>query len=353
VLDGDGVAVVHAASQDLEVLDIATSTVPSRLFDTQIAAGFLGMASPSLAVLHERVLGRRLPKADRLTDWLRRPLSDDQLAYAASDVAGLLTIHDHLASELAELGRLRWALDECELARRRSMVQRDPDQAFRRIKEVRHLRGDSVGVARAVAAWRERRAAQIDQPVRFVLPDIAVVGIAQKAPTSRRELKAVRGLEERHLRSDAAAGILDAVAQGRSISAEVVETPRRNEVARELRPAVTLISAWVSQLARDQQLDTALLATRADLEALLRGDEDARLASGWRAELVGEPIRQLIEGRAALAFDGAGTLRLERRSHEPLEAASGAASGYKGGQSDQDSGESAKEVTDAVASELG
>ena len=75
-----------------------------------------------------------------------------------------------------------------------------------------------------------------------------------------------------------------------------------------LRPAVTLVSAWVSEVARDERIDTALLATRADLVALLRGDADARLATGWRAELLGDGIRRLVDGHAGLTFDGKGSL---------------------------------------------
>ena len=85
-----------------------------------------------------------------------------------------------------------------------------------------------------------------------------------------------------------------------------------------MRPAVTLVSAWVSQLARDSEIETSLLATRADIEALLGGSEDARLRVGWRADLVGEPIQALVGGKAALAFDDANGLLLEARSRQPL-----------------------------------
>ena len=91
-----------------------------------------------------------------------------------------------------------------------------------------------------------------------------------------------------------------------------------SDLQRDLRPLSTLISAWVSQRARELEIDTTLLATRADIEALLRGAEDARLARGWRAEIVGEPLGRLMAGEAALAFDGRGGLLLEARSHQPL-----------------------------------
>ena len=96
LMDSDALAVLHAAAQDLEVLELATGALPRRLFDTQIAAGFLGMSTPSLASLHERELGVQLPKGNRLTDWLERPLKSEQKEYAAADVERLLEIHDAL-----------------------------------------------------------------------------------------------------------------------------------------------------------------------------------------------------------------------------------------------------------------
>jgi len=318
VLDGPGVAVLHAADQDLEVLELVCGTVPSTLFDTQVAAGFLGMATPSLASLYERELGLHVPKADRLTDWLARPLTEAQMAYAASDVAHLLEVYESEVARLEARGRLTWAQDECEEQRVRPRGARDPDEAWRRIKEARQLRGRARSVARSVAAWRERRAVAIDQPPRFVLPDLAVVGIAQRPPSTIAELRKVRGLDERHLRDDLAKQVLQAVDEGKRTTRSVPDDAPSRELDRDLRPAVGLVSAWVSQLARDEEIDTALVATRADLEALLRGDADARLAVGWRAALVGERIRRLVAGEAALAFNGNGGLALEERSHQPI-----------------------------------
>ena len=95
--------------------------------------------------------------------------------------------------------------------------------------------------------------------------------------------------------------------------------PSVEEVDRHLRPAVALAAAWVGQLGKEEPLDPALLATRADLIGLLRGDEGSRLATGWRAKVVGDPVRRLVAGQAALAFDGKGGLVLEARSFRPFE----------------------------------
>jgi ribonuclease D len=318
VLDGPGIAVMHACSQDLEVMQRACGTIPSRIFDTQLAAGFVGFSTPSLTALVERVLGVKLPKGNRLTDWLRRPLQPEQLSYAADDVAHLLELAATLRAELDRTARLGWAEEECEELRAKGWGPPDPDAAWLRLKESRSLRGSSRGVAQAVAAWRERRAAETDQPVRFVLPDLAIIGIANNPPKSMEQLKSVRGLDERHARGRTGESLMAAVQEGRSLPPEALRRPRRDDVEREVRPAVALVSAWLSQLSRDLLIDTSLLATRADLSAFLSNDPNARLARGWRAELLGEPIRRLVDGDFALAFDGKGGLDLERRSRESV-----------------------------------
>ena len=306
---GPGLAVLHAAQQDLDVLTHAVGAIPARLFDTQVAAGFVGYGTPSLSALLQGELGVTPAKGDRLTDWLRRPLTADQRLYAASDVAHLFDLYDRLAAELDELGRLDWALAECEELRTRPVGPNDPNSAWLRLKDVRTLKRQSRGVAKAVAAWREQRAARTDTPARSVLPDLAVLAVAQRAPHNAQELRSCRGVDERHSRGQLCQEILTAVEDGRQ---HPVDAPERDDedLDRSLRPAVTLVSAWVSQLARQQRIDTTLLATRADLVSLLRGDAGARLAHGWRAEVLGDDVKRLVAGEAALSFDGRGSLRL-------------------------------------------
>jgi ribonuclease D len=312
LLDGPGIAVIHAAEQDLEVLDQECGTIPATVFDTQVAAGFDGLSTPSLASLCDRYLGMRLPKGERLTDWLARPLGDAQLSYAASDVLHLLELRDILLERLGERDRIDWALDECDLARTKRRGPRDPDQAWRRIKEVRQLKGRTKNVAKSIAAWRERTAAARDQPVRHVLPDLGVVSIAQRAPGRLAEMKGLRGVDDRFTKGSRGEELLAAVAAGKD-AAPADEPDPGPEIDRNLRPAVTLVSAWISQQARELHLDTTLLATRTDIEDLLRGAPGARLTTGWRSEIVGDPIRRLVDGRASLAFDD-GSLVLEQRA---------------------------------------
>ena len=313
VLDSEVLIVMHAAGQDLEVMDRVCGTMPRRLFDTQLAAGFLGMSSPSLSSLHERELGLRLPKSEQLTDWLVRPLSASQQTYAASDVAHLLEIHELQVVQLTERGRLAWMEVECAEFLRRESRRRRPEDAWRRVKEVRKLKGRARDVARAVAAWREARAAEADIPVRHVLSDLAVVAIAQRAPTTPEDLARVRGVEKRHLGHGAREGILDAVARADQLPPIKEPTSSGADRRQDIRAAVTLVSAWLAQLARDVEMDPALIGTRADIEALVRGDKEARMGIGWRQDLVGSVAGDLLAGRASLAFDGHGGLLLEDR----------------------------------------
>ena len=317
VLTGPGTMVAHAGDQDIEVLDLACGAAPRNLFDTQVAAGFLGMATPSLARLAESLLHLVLPKADRLTDWTRRPLSEGQRTYAASDVAHLEDIRQVLVSRLEGLGRLGWAEAECSelVARRRTASP--PEQVWWRMRDSRSLRGRSRGVAQEVAAWRERRAATLDRPVRHILPDIALARIAHRPPRNRTELTEVRGLEGRSIGRENEAGLLAAVERGLELPASELRLPPETTVDRDRRPAVALAAAWVGQLAEDLGIDAGLLATRSELSDLLSG-RPSRLDDGWRADVVGRPVRALAGGAAALAFNGAGGLLLEERSHRPV-----------------------------------
>ena len=305
----DALCVIHAAQQDLDVLTHAVGSVPLRMFDTQLAAGFVGYGTPSLVSLLQGEIGVTPAKGDRLTDWLRRPLTDSQRQYAAADVEYLLEVHERLVVQLAEVGRLTWAEDACEELRTRPTSGSNPDDAWLRLKDARSLRPNARAVARSVAAWRERRAMRTDVPVRQVLPDLAILGISQRAPKTTKELAQARGVDDRHSRGGLADEILAAVGEAKGLEAPA-PPPSVDDLDRSLRPAVTLVSAWVAQLARDERLDPALLATRSDIVSFLRGDDDARLGSGWRNDLVGDGIRRLVGGQAGLTFDGEGRLRL-------------------------------------------
>ena len=174
LLQSDALALLHAADQDLEVFRRSCGATPTRMFDTQIVANFAGFSTPSLATLAERLVGVKLPKGDRMTDWTRRPLTEGQRTYAASDVEHLAPIRERLIADLEKSGRLAWAEAECEASLARAATPRASPiprgGASRRRASAAARPGRSRRNSRRGGnAGRRRPTCR----VRFVLPDLA------------------------------------------------------------------------------------------------------------------------------------------------------------------------------------
>ena len=192
--------VVHAGRQDIALLRRALECEPTNIFDTQVAAGFLGMpAQCSYDTLLAELLGVRLSKSASFTRWDARPLSAEQLSYAREDVVHLTALARELERRLEQAGRLRWAREECEFLERVS-DERDLEAIFERLPRVRGMSTSSQGVAQELVAWRERTAAERDRPVQSVLSDAALVEIAKRKPSSLRKLEEIRGVGQGSLR---------------------------------------------------------------------------------------------------------------------------------------------------------
>jgi ribonuclease D len=185
---------------------------------------------------------------------------------------------------------------------------------------MRRLNGRARGVAQEVTAWRERRAADIDRPRRSVLSDLAVLTIAQRPPRNRQELAKLRGVDERSLAKGGAAEILEAVERGRSLPQDELRLPPDAAESKASQVAVAVCAGLVRQIAEQLEFDQGLLATRSDIALLVVG-EPSRLDQGWRSDIAGNPIRQLLTGEVSAAFAGDGRLVLEARSHVPAAPA--------------------------------
>ena len=309
LFSSDVLAVIHAAQQDLEVLRHAALDAPRRIFDCQVAAGFIGFSTPSLATLVQSIKKVSLSKGDRLTDWLRRPLTEQQCSYAADDVAYLFDLHDELSKQLEALGRTEWVNDACRDLQARPSGPQSSDDAWLKLKEARALKGASRGVAQSLAKWREERAMQSDAPPRRIMSDMALLGISQRVPKSVEELATTRGVDDRHLSADFCREIMTAVRDG---AKQTISLPSsdNDDVDKWARPALTLITAWIGELARKHQIDATLLATRSDITSFLRKAPNARLSEGWRAELVGNDLNRILNGEVGLSVDRDGHLKL-------------------------------------------
>ncbi|MBV8430318.1 MAG: ribonuclease D [Solirubrobacterales bacterium] len=306
--------ILHAGRQDVAILRRAWATDIDNIFDTQIAAGFAGASAQSgYANLLTQILGRRVGKSASYTRWDARPLSAEQLSYAAEDVAHLLELADELQRRLGETGRLEWAREEC-LRLESATDERDPYAVWERLPRIGQLDPRSRAVARELAAWRERTAADEDRPVGSVLADPTLVELAKRQPSSVQALEHIRGLHPSSIRRRGAA-ILTAIARG----AEAPPIPR--ERGRERfdpadAPLISLAEALLRTRAAEAGLAYELLASRAELEQIIGAtrrrepDPDVRTLEGWRSELVGVDLRALLAGRVALQAGAGGRLRL-------------------------------------------
>ncbi|MCX8007558.1 MAG: ribonuclease D, partial [Coriobacteriia bacterium] len=189
--------VFHAGAQDIEILLRALGYVPAPVFDTQVAATLLGFgAQASYQDLVGSVLGVRLDKGQRFTDWSVRPLTDEQVAYALDDVRHLPALYRELRKKLEDTGRLAWVADEFERMADPATYAVVPEEQYRRVKRASALRGRSLAVLRELAAWREREAQRRDVPKRWLVPDETLVEIARRSPRDESGLAAARGMSE-------------------------------------------------------------------------------------------------------------------------------------------------------------
>ncbi|HEY2535914.1 MAG TPA: ribonuclease D [Solirubrobacteraceae bacterium] len=306
--------VVHAGRQDVALVRRQFDTEVRNVFDTQVAAGFAGMAAQaSYETLLSELLGIKVAKSASFTRWDARPLSPEQREYAREDVVHLLELAGELERRLSEIGRLEWAREECAPLCQSSDV-RDLETVFARLPRVRGLNASAQTVARELVSWREEIAATQDQPVQRVLADAALVEIAKRKPTSPAKLEQIRGVNQGSLRRRGR-DLLEAVRRGEERPPlERTQDARPPASEPDDAPLVALAEALVRARAREAGLAYELLAARADLQAIVAagrsgGEADVRTLRGWRRELVGNELLALLAGQVSLSVHENGSAR--------------------------------------------
>lgn len=304
--------ILHAATQDMDVLSWHSESPPARIFDTQIAAAMVGLGEQlSYTHLVERLLGVTLTRNESYSDWLRRPLTADQHAYALDDVRYLLPLHTLLSERLSTLNRTAWVEEEFRKFECSDRYQRDPRTLFRRIRRGHSLSSQGQAILRELAAWRDQEAQLLDRPPRSVLNDDNLVDIARKVPRTHDELRRLRGIPVRVLERSADALLL-MVEQGLAVAEE--ERPRRLRSSHRPNQTeklmVKVLDACLKTLCAREKLPASFVMSRSDLEALVRryhqgclGVSNNTVLDGWRAELVGRELLAVLEGRLSLALD--------------------------------------------------
>lgn len=308
----------------MEIIHDLAARVPAPLFDTQIAAAFLGYGEQiSYLRLVEKTTGKHLNKRETFTDWTRRPLSEAQVRYALDDVAYLPRVYHHLVAELEKRGRLAWVQEECAWLADPATYQRPgPADVFRRVKGSGNLHGRTLAVLRALAAWREEAARERDLPRGRVVSDEILVELAKAEPRDLAALQTVRGINHREV-----------ARSGRAIAAAVraaIELPEEAWPASSSRrlglpprfgaEATDLLAAVARARAGQLELSPSVVAAGAELQELAeevlagRMPEHLPILRGWRRRLLGEDLLKVLHGQLLVSFDAAsGRLRLTSR----------------------------------------
>ncbi len=299
------VKVFHSCRQDLEIFFQITGKLPEPIFDTQIAAPLLGFQdNPGYAMLVSSLLNVNLTKAHTRADWSKRPLTADEIDYAADDVIYLCQIYQIMTQKLTELGRIDWLKQDFAELTNADHYEVKPEKAWLRIKGQNKLTGKQLSIIQTVAEWREKTAQAEDRPKNWLLRDELLFDLAKLQPEAINELAGVRGISERAVQR-----------YGKELCQLITDAKNRPPIPLTLkdRPAkktqqqeaiLDILTALVRIRAEENELNPAILASRKDLEALLfNGDDQCPLLHGWRFAMAGRELVGLLKGELLLGIE--------------------------------------------------
>ncbi len=293
--------VFHACAQDMEVLLQSVGALPSPIFDTQVAAAFLGeRLQISYNGLVHAFCDVTLPKSESLTDWSRRPLTPKQLEYALDDVRYLIKAYGVMVERLRERGRLSWVMDEIRPLAARSHYEVDKRESYKRVKRVSSCTRRQLGIARELAAWRETLAERRNIPRKWVISDEVLLALVKRAPRDVSNFRSIRGTEQ--LSEDDVTLALMAVERGLTCPVDRLPTAfhARKTPSSDLESVTDLMYALVRLVSDQAGVATAMIASRDDLTDYVTHPERSPLREGWRFELMGTRLDDLLSGNIGL-----------------------------------------------------
>ncbi|MEM9880953.1 MAG: ribonuclease D [Pseudomonadota bacterium] len=294
--------VFHAARQDIEIFYRLLGEIPHPVFDTQIAAMACGFGDQiGYEPLMRSLLGAKIDKGSRFTDWSRRPLSDTQLTYALSDVTHLRDAYPILSDKLKRDGRDSWISDELDAMLDPALYAMDPTEAWRRLK-LRGVRRHELGPIIKLAEWREREAQERDQPRGRIVKDDVILELARMKPKSEADLSRARALPKGLEKSRIGPGLLKAVTDGIALDQSSLPRIERNE-NRTPPPAdvVDFLKVLLKRQCETFDVAPRMIASVSDLEAIaLNADADVPAMKGWRRDVFGERAQAVLKGTVAM-----------------------------------------------------
>ena len=284
--------VLHSARQDIEVVSQTSGLMPRSVFDTQVAAALLGF-QPQLgyAGLVRELFDVELDKSHTRANWSKRPLAPELLKYAAEDVQYLLPAYEELVKRLDDRDRLEWAVQDSRDLLDTSLYATDPELAIHRLKGARNLRGRARAAATHLATWREQQALKTNRPRQWILRDQVVVGMAIECPQTIPELAGIDGLAERTIRR-AGDELLRIVDEATHDDSGYRPPPRPDE---KQKAVLKEMQKRVASCADKLDLAAELIAPKKELTAAMLGTRGSRVFSGWRRDLIGDELLELLQ----------------------------------------------------------
>jgi ribonuclease D len=255
--------------------------------------------------LVEKLAGARIDKGSRFTDWSRRPLSDKQIGYALDDVTHLLSVYEALCRQLEESDRAHWLAEEMAVLTNMATYIQSPEDVWRRLK-IRSRNPQYLGVAKEIAAWREREAQRRNMPRGHILKDEAIQEIAAEMPERIETLSRLRAVSKGLAEGPAGEELLAAVQRGRNLPNDEVPKPSAQVILpRGLGPLVDLLKVLLKTKCETNDVAQKLVATVSDLEHIAADDKaDVAALRGWRREIFGNDALDLKHGRLAMTAKG-------------------------------------------------
>ena len=298
--------IAHAAREEIRFCFRYSGKTIAGLFDTQLAAGFVGMEYPaSLGTLVQRLVNKTLPKGETRTNWMRRPLTEDQITYALHDVTDLFEMHDKLMAMAEKLDRVRWIDEETEVLQQK-VVTAETSENWRRVSGASGLKPRQLEGVRQIWKWREAQAKQLDRLPRRVLRDDLVVELAKKGSPDPKKIRGIRGMERRNLNDQ-----YEAIGQAiqAAIDTDEDDLPKRPRGSRRVvSPMLSqFLSTSIACISRQHKLAPPIVGNADNVRELLGyeldrrpGDSKPSLLKGWRGEIVGTTFRKILSGELAI-----------------------------------------------------
>ena len=307
--DGRREVIVHACRSELEFCFRGIGRMPPRLFDVQLAAGFVGLDYPvSFRTLLEKLLKVELRKAETRTQWNKRPLTPRQIDYALDDVRYLEKMVLKLRSRLENLERLDWYEEEIEEVKARHRNDFEHPR-WRNVPKSSHLKPRELAILRELWFWRDRLAKKWNQPAGYVLRDDLLVELARRGTDDPEQIASVRGMQRGDL-PRILPEIAAAVRLALNLSVDELPTPAERFSYPQYAEMSQFLYAALSSISRRKHVSQQLVGGSGDVRELVAAQYGTlpegikpRLLNGWRAVFVGNLLDDLLNGRTAVRLN--------------------------------------------------